>query len=225
MIDGGPKGVPAGPLAVRGRIAHDDGEKTDEGGTCTFVTDRLLTHEGGHMVSDVGRRRFGALFLSLDRDGNGFVDGNDHELVVASIAQQRNLTPGSPEHDDLRAKVMHGWEGLRELADTDGDGRVTQEEYVESLAALAESPEGLDRIGLSIADQMITAMDADGDGRLDLDEFMSMAGAWGAAAEKAEALFRHIDTNGDGFLTRDELLASMRRFFLDEDPDAPHLFG
>ncbi len=177
------------------------------------------------MVSDTSRQRFGAVFQSLDRNGDGFVDGNDYELVVASLAQRRNLQPGSPEHDDIRTKVMHGWEGLRELGDTDGDGQVTREEFVESLATLAESPEGFDRIGLSIADQMITAMDADGDGRLDLEEFTGMMGAWGAASDRAEAQFGHIDTDGDGFVTRDELLASMRRFFLDEDPNAPHVYG
>ena len=90
---------------------------------------------------------------------------------------------------------------------------------------MAESPEGFDRIGLSIADQMITAMDSDGDGRLDLGEFVGMMGAWGAAADRAEAQFRYIDADSDGFVTRDELLTSMRRFFLDDDPDAPHVYG
>ena len=177
------------------------------------------------MVSDASRQRFGALFQSLDRNGDGFVDGDDYELVIATLAQRRGLQAGSPGHDDLRTKVMHGWEGLRELGDADGDGRVTRSEYVDAMSALADSPDGLDRIGRSIADQMITASDADGDGRLDLDEFTDMMGAWGAAGDRAEALFRHIDANGDGFLSRDELLASMRRFFLDDDPNAPHLYG
>ena len=176
------------------------------------------------MVSDASRQRFGGLFRSIDRNGDGFVDADDYELAVASLAQGRNLQPGSPEYDDIRMKVMRGWEELREVSDTDGDGRVAQDEYVEYLAALTDSPEGVDRIR-DIADQMITAMDSDGDGRLDLEEFAGMMGAWGAAADKAEALFRHIDTDADGFVTRDELLASMRGFFFDADPNAPHLYG
>jgi len=177
------------------------------------------------MASDVSRQRFGELFQSLDRNGDGFVDGDDYEVVVQSLAQRRNLQPGSPELEDVRAKVMHGWEGLRELGDVDGDGRVTRDEFVESLAALAETSEGIDRIGLSIADQLITAMDVDGDGRLDLEEFVDMMVVFGAAADRVEAQFRHIDADSDGFVTRDELLASMRRFFLDEDPSALHVYG
>ena len=88
------------------------------------------------MVSDTSRQRFGAVFQSLDRNGDGFVDGDDFALVVASLAQRRNLQPGSPEHDDIWTKVMHGWDGLRELGDADGDGRVTRDEYVEAQAHL-----------------------------------------------------------------------------------------
>lgn len=177
------------------------------------------------MVSVARQQRFGALFGSLDRNGDGYIDGSDYEGVVAMLARRRDLQPGAPDYDAMRSTILGGWDAVRELGDADGDGRVTRDEFVACLDTLAGSPEGLDRVAISVADHMITAMDADGDGRLDLDEYKGMMAAWGAPADRAEVMFGVNDTDGDGYVTREELLASVRGFFYDEDPAAPHLYG
>ena len=176
------------------------------------------------MVSDVIRHRFAAIFQSLDRNRDGLIDGTDFEVVVTSLVESRGLEPGSPEANEIRDKINPYWEGLRDLGDADGDGRVTLEEFVSSMTALAGSQEGLAQVGLAVAEQMITAMDADGDGRLDRKEYHDMMGAWGASEAEMDIVFNHMDSDGDGYVSREELMHSVRGFFQDESP-APHLWS
>lgn len=176
------------------------------------------------MVSDVIRQRFEGIFQSLDRNGDGFIDETDYEVVIAALAERRGVEPGSPEASAIRDKMKAGWEAVRDLADADGDGRVTLEEFVSSLATLGESEEGLERVALAIAEQMITAMDSDGDGRLDRNEYHDMMGAWGAPEDRMDASFSHMDTDGDGYVSRDELMRSVRGFFQEATPGT-HLWG
>ena len=176
------------------------------------------------MASTTIEKRISALFQGLDTNGDGFVDVKDYELVIGALAEKRGLQPGSDDYDTLRNSVMGSWDAIRERGDTDGDGRVSRDEYVQSMAELTESSEGLERVALSTAEQMILAMDTDGDGRLDRDEYGAMMGAWGATAEGLDAMFAHLDKDGDGFVTREEMLASVREMF-DENSAFPPLWG
>lgn len=164
------------------------------------------------------------MFDGLDTNGDGLIDERDYDAVVSMLAARRSLQPETPEYNAVRTKVMAGWEAVRSVSDEDGDGHVTRDEFVRSLTKLSQTDEGLDRLALAIADEMITVMDHDADGRLDLEDFSHMMAAWGAPPERMGDRFRHLDTDGDGYLSREELLASARAFFRIEGQDVPQLW-
>ena len=94
-----------------------------------------------------------------------------------------------------------------ETMDTNGDGKITQED----LAAKAE--------------ERFKAADTDGDGKLSAEEMK--AGAEGRRAERMQArmdrMIERLDTDGDGLISLQEIQSTERggRFFerLDKDGD------
>jgi Ca2+-binding EF-hand superfamily protein len=110
-------------------------------------------------------------------------------------------------------------EALFKKMDADGDGKISKDEFKDYMAkngprALRDKPELLDRA--------FDKADADGDGYLSMDEFKALVekfrermggkgkpGAGPAAGakallEKPEVLFKKMDANGDGKVSKDE---------------------
>ena len=80
-------------------------------------------------------------------------------------------------------------------------------------------PEAFERVYRPLLVNVVRLADVDGDGRLDEKEYLCLMQAWYNASESdgVEA-FRLLDTDGDGFLTLDELVRSATDFFLTDDP-------
>ena len=94
--------------------------------------------------------------------------------------------------------------------DTDGDGRISRQEYLAHFDAVDTNKDGFlsqeemraarQALGPRGAGQGWLRWDADHDGKLSRDEV--------ANAPRLSQLFDQIDTNRDGFLTADELQAA-----------------
>lgn len=94
--------------------------------------------------------------------------------------------------DDGRYMTRQARQGIFGAADSDDDGFVTREEYVLNRAITDE------------AKRIYEEMDADGDGRLTAEELVGSGKL--EDKELAEAVFKALDTNGDGALNIPEYL-------------------
>lgn len=156
------------------------------------------------------------LFNSMDTDGDGVVTEEEHEAGLASM------------HKDLAQASMLTSMSMTSLADelfsetdADGDGAITAEELATAIAARNEETGGT-----VDADALFELLDADGDGSITAEEhaegLASMGGgeqtqamappappAGGASSEEEDDSFDAADTNEDGVVSAEELLASL----------------
>ncbi len=117
----------------------------------------------------------------------------------------------APSSDEVAARFK--------AMDGDGDGYVTVGEQLAHLlakhAAGRELTDEQNAAALQIAKAMIADQDADKDGRVSLAELRTPGG------DRLTAMFKSADTDHDGYATRDEMRASIRRAMLgDAAPDA-----
>ena len=176
------------------------------------------------MASDVIGQRFAGLFQAMDTNGDGLLEAADFEAVAETMGRRCGLELGSDDYGVLRNRILGTWEAVREVGDIDGDGKVTRDEWVESLTSLGGTPEGLQRAAIASAEAQILAMDQDGDGQLDRKEYCAMMGAWGASDEALDTQFDYLDQDHDGYVSREEMLAGVREFWYDEDAGTPQIF-
>merc|ERR1719484_72274 len=114
-------------------------------------------------------------------------------------------------------------------ADADGDGKVTEKEFLEACAAKGIAPEQAEELwaaadsdgdGVASAEDLervreeakqaakaFEEADVDGDGELSKEEFLKAAAEKGIPEKEAEALFKDLDANGDGKVSGAEFVA------------------
>jgi Ca2+-binding EF-hand superfamily protein len=179
---------------------------------------QATTFNGGSMLSEVRQRKFAGVFSTLDTNGDGFLEASDFEAVYRTMVQRRGFQPGSSAHDRVQSTIMSQWQAIQASADSDQDGRVTLDEYLQFIGALYQSPDGVTQFAVASSDQLIMTFDSNGDGCLSLAEFRDAVDGWRIPADTAEAIFRHLDKNGDGQVSHDELLTLVSDFYFNDDP-------
>jgi Ca2+-binding EF-hand superfamily protein len=173
------------------------------------------------MLTDLQRKKITRIFRLYDVDGDGFVGREDYERVAHNVADHNGYAKGSPQYDGVLTSYLNAWEGTRRMSDRDNDNRISLDEHLAGYEHL------LDTAGpaafVAVADAATALIDQDGDGKLSQHEWVNNLVAWasGAISESvALETFRKLDTNGDGYIGRDEMRTIVREFFTSDDPNA-----
>ena len=142
--------------------------------------------------ADIVSSKLRLRFKLLDRDGNGYLEESDYEELARRIASAFGRGLDTPPGSELRTAYLNLWRALRSKVDTDGDGRISEEEFQASiLDSIVQRTDGFDRVIEPIAQAVLDVCDVDGDGVLDESEVTTMLGAFGVpAAEAAQAFAR-----------------------------------
>ena len=130
--------------------------------------------------------------LDVDKDGN---------ISLDEARGMDGLLPGITD-TAVNAKIS---ELLHRLADGDGDGKISVEEYKRMLAKFND-------VGFRrsfVIDVVVAAFDKNGDGHIDPSEMRDVLRVYGADYSDAavSAMMRECDHNGDGKVSADELRA------------------
>jgi Ca2+-binding EF-hand superfamily protein len=180
------------------------------------------------MLTDVQRSKLDRRFELLDADGDGFITAADYDLAAAHVCEAFDFASGSPQHERIHVIYLRLWVALSRKTDSDGSGRITRSQFVQSCAeSIVEPARGYDRVIRPVAQTIFDLIDDDESGTLEVEELANWANAYGVCADDAERAFRALDRNGDGVLDLDEVQQALKEFYTSDDLDAPgnQIFG
>ncbi|CAL9638685.1 oxygenase MpaB family protein [Streptomyces werraensis] len=102
----------------------------------------------------------------LDQTGDGHLDWPDLAAMARELCTRLDLD--EPEETRLYDAFAAWWRELQEALDTDGDGRVSAEEYAAAVPSLAGPAL------IRVAEVLFDATDKDGNGSIDADEYRTL---------------------------------------------------
>ena len=165
-------------------------------------------------------------FYRLDVDKDGMLRQDGFVSLGQQVAEQLQRAEGSAHTDRIVQAFINLWEVFGKPADTDKDNAVSFDEFAQAHAEFVQSPHAREQgIGLDAA--LFAALDANGDGRLSAQEYVAFLQPMGISTAEAETAFQHLDRDGDGLISDDELAVDLWEYWNSEDRAAPGnwLFG
>jgi uncharacterized protein (DUF2236 family) len=114
-----------------------------------------------------GRRSAEEFFRQvLDQTGDGHLDWPDLAAMARELCTRLDLD--EPEETRLYDAFAAWWRELQAALDTDGDGRVSADEYAAAVPSLAGPAL------IRVAEVLFDATDKDGSGTIDADEYRTL---------------------------------------------------
>ncbi|MGW0737695.1 EF-hand domain-containing protein [Streptomyces sp. NPDC002851] len=161
-------------------------------------------------------------FRTWDRDGNGYLEQVDFEHGAQRLGDAFGQPADSPQRQRMRDMCLQLWQGLEQLADADGDGRISEAEYKKAFTELIlQRPGAFDAAYAPFVSTLMAMADHDGDGKLDRGEYRSwFVTAFGITEHDANTAFDKVDSDGDGHVTQEEMVAAIRDYYFSDDPSA-----
>lgn len=163
-------------------------------------------------------------FQGIDSDGDGVITAADLDAFEERLAQGFGHTPGTPEYERSEAAGKAWTANLMDSLDKSGDDQISLEEW------LAFFSDASDADMAAWCDQWAAGVcalgDADDDGQLSKSEYIAFALASGASQDVAEAGFAALDSDGSGYVSRDEFARFMLEYTTaTEDAPGNQLLG
>ncbi|MFC0862252.1 EF-hand domain-containing protein [Sphaerimonospora cavernae] len=174
------------------------------------------------MLNDLQLRKMAHLFALLDVDDDQVIDKMDYTASADRLVNAFGFAPGSAESQRVRERYARLWDEVTLPMDADGDERVDLTEFTAGFDRFVTQPEeGYSRHIAPVADAFYDLMDTDGDGRITRTEYLRMAGSAFRMSEANSLLaFGHLDLDGNGSLSTEELHAATEQFFRSPEADA-----
>ncbi|MFE7117157.1 EF-hand domain-containing protein [Streptomyces sp. NPDC057654] len=172
------------------------------------------------MTEDVKAQKFSTLFRWFDRNGDGQLTHDDLQTMTELFA---GLAREGDEENAAAMRAAFGtwWQLLLTHGDSDGNGRISVEEFIAVMEANVTDPRHFEEAVLAIVDALMRALDINQDGVLSQAEYVRMYDVLGIPPVHSEAAFRLLDQDGDGSLSHAEFRSAITEFYLSDDPKAP----
>jgi hypothetical protein len=168
------------------------------------------------LLSEYHRKKLLHHFRCLDADNSGSIGKEDAEIFAARFAALHNAEPGSEIHKDLLSKWLYIWENFWSKADSDGDGKVTQEEFCQGIEKGVSNPDYKD----PLIETLFDFVDLDSDGHISQEEHRLFFSVFELDAEESALVFSKLDINQDGILSKKEFVSAKREFLTEKEPGA-----
>lgn len=179
------------------------------------------------MLTDLQKRKLTKFFCMYDANHDGELVCQDFDNLVKKMAALRNWGSRYPKYLALQSKFMQTWKLLKGEADTDRDQKVSLLEWLNYYDTVLGDPKKYDQEVRSLMELVFEVFDYDDDGKISQQEWGDFFKVYNISCVYAPSVFLKLDSNQDGFLSRDEALQLIHSFFYENDPEAPanSMFG
>ncbi|MFF6908116.1 EF-hand domain-containing protein [Streptomyces sp. NPDC012389] len=166
-------------------------------------------------------RKIAHRFAAFDQDGNGTIDRADFNAAAARLLTEFGTTARCDKGQALYTGAEAFWQGMAGIADVDGDQRVTREEFVGgAVKRLRDNPERFAEIARPFLRAAIAVADSEnGDGRASVASVERALKVLGASAEIAGIAAQSLDTDRDGLIAENDVVAALAVYFTVIEPD------
>ena len=122
------------------------------------------------MLSEVQRRKFEALFRTLDNNGDGSLEWADFDSIVDNMAREVGAAPFSSEHTQIETDWRTFWVGFHQVAGRTDEGPISKDEFLAFNDVPVHDDAMYANLVRPLAEFAIDTFDTDGDGRISYDE-------------------------------------------------------
>lgn len=168
-------------------------------------------------------RKIAARFATFDQDGSGYIDREDFSAAAKAVLAEFGTAARSDKGQAVFAGAEAFWQGMAGIADVDGDQRVSREEFITGAAKrLRDSPKRFAEIARPFLKAVIAVADVDGSagGGATPAATARVLRVLGTAPELATAVAEALDSDRDGRITEEQILAAFAGYCGVEAPDA-----
>jgi Ca2+-binding EF-hand superfamily protein len=172
------------------------------------------------MATDLQVLKIDRSFTYVDVDGNGLITRDDLHGLGARLLAGFGVSPAGTPGRRVADSFDSLWDTIASAADLNRDSRITPEEYRSSLIASFIDGDRFEPIFRPAIDAVLAVADTDGDGLIQRQEFQLIHEAFGRSEQDSEQAFAALDLDGDGALSRGELLHAVRDYYTSANPSA-----
>jgi len=181
------------------------------------------------MLTDFQKEKISHYFrVVLDQNKNGILEEEDFKRIGESLCVIWGYKPGTPEHGKVIDDNLASWKVFK--AYFEGRNAVASEEQFIHFYEKMLAPGGkklYERFVLRMVSSLLNAFDLNKDGVISVDEYSDMFMCYHIPIKYSPKAFLKLDRDGDGHITRKDLLRAVNEFFRSNDKQSPGnwLFG
>lgn len=164
------------------------------------------------MLTELRARKMAAFFHAADENKDGVLEYADYEKLLQNVADLRGWQPGTPEYQNLTQAYMSVWQ--------QGVAKLTLPEYLAIWEAALAMPQVAD-MNRAVSNLVFGILDHDHDDKISNVEYAEYLSAHHLDTPTADQAFKHMDTDGDGIITRAQFAQLSADFFFSDDETAP----
>jgi len=182
------------------------------------------------MLTELQKRKLMKLFCMYDARNLGILKISDFERLAQQLAELRGWRPGTADYEKITSQYLFRWNRMRseikQALHVQNDGQVNLDEWL-TYYGIVLNDQNQEKELLALAEAVFNVVDLDETGHLDKAEWTELFRAYNIPVIYVEETFARIDRNGDGVLSKEEVLSMIREFYYSDDPNAAgnYMFG